>query len=353
MPTTSPTQTDRPIAVEAAAAAGPMPTTPTRPTLPPTTPPPALSKLVTILGLRLPTSDPANWPRARKWRIVAVLTACNVLPGFCSTVYLPGVPSVRDDLHTSDVLVNLTLSLFILFNGVGPIFFSAASDTMSRRKPVYLFALALFSAASLACYFAESVGVLIALRCLQSVGASAALSIAAGSVSDMFYLSERGAAVGAVSAGSAVGALTGPVLGGVMTQAIGWRATFLLSAGLGAALLFAQLLAVPESYRFASIWGPMQPSPPAPTSPDAAGSEELSGAASERNDSAPPPAGNAFEAEHDDFRRSTNDETDAVQTGEPDPSGASNPLKKVGETFKVLTLDYVCLCAVAGSFPFA
>ncbi|KAJ1550285.1 hypothetical protein HK405_000968, partial [Cladochytrium tenue] len=245
------------------------------------------------LGLfTYPTTDPVTWTPAYKRLVVAIVAACNMLPGFCSTVYLPGTPNVRDDLHTTDVLVNLTLSLFILFNGVGPVLFSAFSDAFRLRRLFYLLALALFTAASIGCYFVGNIEGLIVLRCLQSIGASAPLSIGAGTISDMYTLSERGSAVGAMTAGSAIGPLMGPILGGVMTQTVGWRSTFLLSTGLGAALFLLQLLVVPESYRLRSVWGPMPvlrdlhaaPSATVPTNSKSSGEHSVHASTASKSD---------------------------------------------------------------------
>ncbi|KAJ1553429.1 hypothetical protein HK405_007949, partial [Cladochytrium tenue] len=355
-----------PAAVTASVSAHQPPQPPSHPTF-----------LRSLAISSLPPTDPALWPPARKRLTLSVVAVSAMLPGFCSTVYLPGVPDVREDLQTSSTLVTLTLSLFILFMGVGPFVASAVSDAVRRRRAVYLLSLLLFVAASVGCYFVGTIEGLIVLRCLQSIGASTPVALGAGTVADIYYLSERGAAVGIVSAGGAIGPLLGPILGGIMTEAVGWRFTFLVSAALGAACFLAMFLGVPETFRLASVWGPMPlgasadggtatpteaPKPAAADAQEARNSEDSGGskdtylesrqASSSLSDPTLAPPGGAIAL---------------VDGSTPEPDAAAPPAAKSSEllgedttfwggmqsSLKLLTVDYVLITAVTGSIPFA
>ncbi|MFW6076765.1 MAG: multidrug effflux MFS transporter, partial [Hyphomicrobiales bacterium] len=115
------------------------------------------------------------------------------------------------------------------------------------RKPVLLAGLAVFVAASLACMVATSIGALVTARFVQAVGACAAVVLARAIVRDLHdsedsarILSLMGAIMGLVPA-------VAPVVGGVLEQAFGWRASFALSAALALGLVLVVALWLPET----------------------------------------------------------------------------------------------------------
>ena len=72
----------------------------------------------------------------------------------------------------------------------------------------------------------NSIGMLIAMRVLSASAASSVQSVGAGTVAEIWEVKERGTAMGIFYLGAlAIGALLGPLLGGLLTQAWGWRAT--------------------------------------------------------------------------------------------------------------------------------
>ncbi|MEU9204916.1 MFS transporter [Streptomyces sp. NPDC048332] len=116
------------------------------------------------------------------------------------------------------------------------------------RKRVYLTGVAVFTAASLVCSLAPSVGWLVAGRVLQGIGAAAlapaslALLVAAHPVPH-----ERMKAIGLWAGLSGIGLAAGPVAGGVLTEAFGWPAIFLVNLPIGVVLLLVGLRHLGES----------------------------------------------------------------------------------------------------------
>ncbi len=147
------------------------------------------------------------------------------------------LPSIRDGLRFSTTglqwVVNaytLTFAGFLLLGG-------RASDLLGRRR-VFLAGTALFVLASLACALASSRSLLIGARALQGVGGAiispASLAIIATSFNEG---RERSRALGVWGAMGGVGGSLGVLLGGVLTQAFGWPAIFLVNVPIGVVVI--------------------------------------------------------------------------------------------------------------------
>ncbi|KAI8809716.1 major facilitator superfamily domain-containing protein [Cladochytrium replicatum] len=175
--------------------------------------------------------------------------------GFTSTIYLPSLPVIAVDLQASNVTVTLTMSLFVLCLGIGPVLCATVSDTYHTRRAINIVTLSIFVLCSALGYVVPSVGLLILIRILQALGASGAISTGFGAVSDFYPPQERGAAMGFVASMVTIGPLLGPILGGYISAAWGWRMTFVVTACVGGVFLIMQILFVPESFRDVKRWG--------------------------------------------------------------------------------------------------
>jgi EmrB/QacA subfamily drug resistance transporter len=155
------------------------------------------------------------------------------------------LPSIRTALHFSDDglewVVNaytLTFAGFLMLGG-------RAADLLGRRR-VLLAGTGAFALCSLACALASSRGVLLGARALQGVAGAlmspATLSILSTSVPEG---RERNRALGAWAAVGGLGASSGALLGGALTQTLGWPAIFAINAPLGALVVFAGMRVIP------------------------------------------------------------------------------------------------------------
>jgi EmrB/QacA subfamily drug resistance transporter len=133
----------------------------------------------------------------------------------------------------------LTLSAFVLIGG-------AAGDRYGRRL-VFICGAVLFALASLGCALAPSLEVLTAARAVQGIGAALLTPASLAILSASFTDEHRGGAIGAWAGIGALAAAIGPVLGGWLTQAVSWRAIFLINLPLAAVTVALALLFVPES----------------------------------------------------------------------------------------------------------
>jgi MFS transporter, DHA1 family, multidrug resistance protein len=180
--------------------------------------------------------------------LTALLALLTALGPLSTDMYLPSLPAIGRDLGASTAGVQLTLSAFLLGFAVGQFVYGPVSDRVGRR-PVLLFGLALFIAASVACTFAPSIETLVGARFLQALGASGPIVLGRAIVRDLYEgpragreLSRMGTIMGIVPA-------VAPILGGVLHEAFGWRSTFAATILFGLALAATVAALLPETLR--------------------------------------------------------------------------------------------------------
>jgi DHA1 family bicyclomycin/chloramphenicol resistance-like MFS transporter len=177
--------------------------------------------------------------------VLALLTA---LAPLSTDMYLPSLPAIRADLGATTGGVQLTLSAFLVGFAVGQFIYGPLSDKLGRR-PVLIAGLVLFIMATVACTLAPSVEMLVGARFVQALGGSAPVVLARAMVRDLYEgpragreLSRMGTIMGVVPAAA-------PVLGGLIHEAFGWRATFGAILVFALAMLAVVLIALPETVR--------------------------------------------------------------------------------------------------------
>ncbi|MDQ0489551.1 DHA2 family efflux MFS transporter permease subunit [Streptomyces cellulosae] len=114
------------------------------------------------------------------------------------------------------------------------------ADVLGRRK-LFLWSVALFSVASLACAVAPNVELLIAARAVQGIGAAGMIPAALGLVLSETPAEKRAEAIGIWGAAGSMAAAAGPSLGGLLVSEIDWRAVFVLNIPIGIAVLLGAL----------------------------------------------------------------------------------------------------------------
>ncbi|ORX80186.1 MFS general substrate transporter [Basidiobolus meristosporus CBS 931.73] len=177
-----------------------------------------------------------------------------MLAPLASTIYFPALPAISRDLNASSIAVNATVSLFILFMGIAPVFWASLSDHYGIRRVLYLVSVLIFIGATIGAAFVNSTTLLIILRCIQSCGSSSLYSLSPGTIADCFGIHERGMSMGLLFLGQYIGPLIGPTIGGFLTSRFGWRSTFYFCGAFGVFIFFIMFFALPETYRREDEW---------------------------------------------------------------------------------------------------
>ncbi|KAM0232112.1 hypothetical protein ACHAP5_010846 [Fusarium lateritium] len=183
----------------------------------------------------------------KRW-ILAMVTAASFISPMTANIYFPALNPISKDLDISVSLINLTLTSYMIFQGLSPTIFGDFGD-MAGRRPAYIVAFSIYICANIGLALQRDFVALLILRCLQSAGSSGTLALGFAVVADISSTAERGKYMGIVGAGINVGPALGPVLGGILSQYLGWPAIFWFCAIFSGIWMVPFILSVPETCR--------------------------------------------------------------------------------------------------------
>jgi Bcr/CflA subfamily drug resistance transporter len=163
-------------------------------------------------------------------------------------IYLPSFPAMVEYFHTSNNVIQLTLSYFMLGYGVPQLIYGPLSDTFGRR-PVIIFGLSLFTFSSLLCTFSTHINELLIFRFMQGVGAAALNVHQRAMVRDVFEREELFKNAAYIAAIWTVVPIVAPVLGSYIQLYSNWRMNFAFLTLSQAVLLIAVIKKLPETRR--------------------------------------------------------------------------------------------------------
>ncbi|KAL1932432.1 hypothetical protein VTP01DRAFT_8110 [Rhizomucor pusillus] len=186
--------------------------------------------------------------KSQKIVIVAISSFAGLLSPLSANTYFPALPVIEEELDTTTELVNVTVTVYMIFQGLSPTFWGSLADRWGRR-PVYLETMAVYIGANVGLALAPSYAALLVLRMLQAFGSSSVIAIGAGVIGDVATPAERGTYFGVYTTGQMLGLVIGPVLGGIISETISWRWIFWILLILGATLFLITFLFLPETLR--------------------------------------------------------------------------------------------------------
>src|SRR5882724_4181110 len=176
-------------------------------------------------------------PDPRRWQALALVCVAFFMTVLDGTIVTVALPSIKNSLHVSDNTLQWVLIAYTITFGGLLLLGGRAADLLGRRR-LFMIGLTIFTAASLACGLANTIGVLIAARAVQGVGA-AILSPAVLSIITTTFEegSERNKALGIWGAIGGSGAAAGVLLGGILTKYAGWEWIFFVNVPVGVVVL--------------------------------------------------------------------------------------------------------------------
>lgn len=180
-------------------------------------------------------------------RIVFALVIGLVAVGPLSTdLYLPSLPAIGRALNADVAQVQLTLSAYMCAFALAQLAYGPLSDRFGRR-PVAIAGIVIYALASLACALAPTIEALIWARAGQAAGACAGVVLGRAIVRDVYGRDGAARALAVVGSIMAFAPAIGPVFGGFVEIAFGWRWNFVLLLGFAAALLAAMIFGLDET----------------------------------------------------------------------------------------------------------
>ena len=178
--------------------------------------------------------DPAG-NGTSKGVVLLVATMASFLFPFMGSAVNIALPSIGKELSLDAITLGWIATAYLLSSATLLVPLGRIADIYGRRK-IFTCGIVVLTLSSLFSGMANSATMLISFRVLQGIGGAMLAGTAVALLTTVFPANERGKVLGINVAATYIGLSVGPVLGGVLTQHLGWRSIFFLSALLGLAV---------------------------------------------------------------------------------------------------------------------
>lgn len=182
-------------------------------------------------------SPPASW-------LLILLAGISLLS---ETVYTPSLPAIARTLNTSAAMVEYTLTIYLFGIALGTLFWGKISDRLGR-KPCIVAGLFVFVLGCFGCYFSSSITLLMWNRLLQSFGASIGSVLIQAICRDAFHGPALGKIYALVGASLSIFPIIGPMVGGLISEHMGWSNIFLFLILSGLVMIVLTLFNLKETH---------------------------------------------------------------------------------------------------------
>ena len=196
----------------------------------------------------LQTSPYSVFSKRKKRSVVLAASIGAVFSTLTAQTYLPALKVLADDFNVSVSKINLTVTTYLVFQGITPMFIGGFADRLGRR-PAYIICFTIYIAANIGLARSPNYASLLAIRCLQAAGISGTQSLSQAVVADIVTSAERGQYIGFVTLSAILGPSLGPLIGGALTDSLGWRSIFWFLAICAGIDLVLIVLFFPETCR--------------------------------------------------------------------------------------------------------
>lgn len=186
--------------------------------------------------------------KAKYFQLILILGSMTALGPFSIDMYLPGFSGIAADLNTTVAKVSMSLSSYFIGISAGQLLYGPLLDRFGRKKPLFI-GLMVYILASLACAFVTDINAFIGFRFVQAVGSCAATVASLAMVRDLFPAKETPNVLSKLMLVVGLSPMLAPTAGGYVTTYFGWHTVFLILAAMGAFVLLATQLGLPNTHK--------------------------------------------------------------------------------------------------------
>ena len=183
---------------------------------------------------------------------IAVLVLATAIGPLAMQVFLPALPAIQSGFAVGAATAQLVFSLSAFAIAVSMLAYGPISDRLGRR-PALLGGLVVYLAGSVLCAMAPTIWLLILGRIVQAAGGCAGLVLTRAIVRDRYGLDRAAEMLAYVTVAMVAAPMVAPALGGLLADALGWRAIFWVGVGLGVVILAVVWTALPETLHPGSV----------------------------------------------------------------------------------------------------
>ena len=187
-----------------------------------------------------------NTPKKYLVYLYLLLGALAAFPPLVTDMYLPALPVMTAEFQTTASAVQMSLATCILGLAIGQLVFGPLSDKWGR-KPLLKSALLLFILATVAILFSPTIEMLNICRFFQGLGGAGGVVLSRSVATDCYSGRELAKSLAIIGAINGIAPVTAPVIGGLFSEAIGWKGIFGILLAIGV-LLYVVSIPFRESH---------------------------------------------------------------------------------------------------------
>ncbi|TQN64743.1 Efflux pump rdc3 [Colletotrichum shisoi] len=192
--------------------------------------------------------NPQNWSMTMKWFNVAGISMLTFVTPLGSSMFAPGIPNIMVEFgETSSTVATFVVSIYILGFAFGPLIIAPMSEVYGRAR-LYFWGNVFFTLFTVAVALSQNMAMMMAFRFLMGLAGAVPITIGSGSIADIMPVEMRGRAMSAWALGPLLGPCIGPVAGGYLIKAAGWRWIYWLVVIVGGIFIPLSWFYIKETY---------------------------------------------------------------------------------------------------------
>ncbi|KAJ5993946.1 hypothetical protein N7451_009670 [Penicillium sp. IBT 35674x] len=191
--------------------------------------------------------NPMNFRSIKKWAITVLVSFVTLAVALVSSAYSGGMSQIVETFGVEEEIAILGVSLFVLGFAIGPLIWAPLSEIFGRRH-IFTISFAFLTAFNAGAAGSKNIETLIILRFLAGCFGSSPFGNGGGTIADMFPAAQRGIAISLFAAAPFLGPTIGPIIGGFLASAAGWRWVEGFLAAFSGVLWLCVIFLLPETY---------------------------------------------------------------------------------------------------------